>query len=141
MNEIMITLNGYDSPSDYMVHWESSTPNEVRNVQGHGMPTDTGCWWEHSFTLSPGDFIFCTWYQDDTDDLRLLLQVPVNTDSIEAFLEAARADVESGQSTGRWAAEADRWIHQFAIAKWDLNDEELGDIPHSLTEALHLSGQ
>jgi hypothetical protein len=124
--EVEVTLRGFVSASDYAVEWESDGQysdgdNSFRSRGG----TDV---WHDVYTLRPGNFLFVNWHPSDHEYRYVLMQVPTEP-MFEKFLEAVSKARQYGWSD-------DRWILEFSVAVWDINDEEFEIAPMNLAEAV-----
>lgn len=131
--EVQVTLRGYDSASGYEVDWESDGKLLRKEFEPQPKHSWSNTSWLDTFQLQPGDYLYVTWYQSDDNHRYILIQIPTGAE-FGKFVEAA-LEVEFG----RWRD--DRWILNYAIAVWDINDEEYSGSPCGLAEAIEMHKQ
>lgn len=131
--EVQVTLRGYQSASEYEVDWESDGKLLRKEFEPQPKHSWSNTSWLDTFTLQPGTYLYVTWYQNDDDNRYILIQVPTGA-GFDKFVEAAS---EAGQAKWR----DDRWILDFAVSIWDINDEEYSGSPYGLAEAIEMHKQ
>lgn len=128
--EVQVTLRGYQSASEYEVDWESDGKLLRKEFEPQPKHSWSNTSWLDTFTLQPGDYLYVTWYQNDDDNRYILIQVPTGAE-FEKFVEAA-----SKAQQAKWRD--DRWILEFGVSVWDINDEEYSGSPCGLAEAIEM---
>lgn len=141
--EVEATFWDYTSPSEYAVHYES-IDGPIRSVP-YRLEGSL-----NTYRLRPGDYFYVNWYWSDEDNRVVLIRVPDDEYEFAKFRHLASRPRDP-VAPAIWA---DKWILDYAVKTWVLNeadspDEDEDDVedeaddyqrdyPLNLMEALHM---